>query len=129
MAFAGVADSLLEAGVPLTVYSPTAQPLTISMRDNAWLNRMAEVWLIDHEKGVQTDLLTSDYTFDAADGTTAGRFTIQGVFYAPQVATGIENDKVTNDEMMQIRKFIYQDKIYILFNGRIYDATGKLVKE
>jgi hypothetical protein len=26
-------------------------------------------------------------------------------------------------------KFIYNDKMYILYNGVIYDATGKRVKE
>ena len=63
MAFAGVADSLLEQGVALTVYSPKPQELTISMRDNAWLERLAEVWLIDMETGAQIDLFDSDYTF------------------------------------------------------------------
>lgn len=127
MAFAGVADELLEQGVALTVYSPKAQELTISMRENEWLNRMAFVWLIDKATGAQIDLLESDYSFSAEAGTTAGRFILMGAFFAPQITT--DNGTVQgDDEDIKAKKFIYKDKMYIQINGVIYDATGKLVK-
>lgn len=126
MAFAGVADELLEQGVALTVYSPTTQELTISMRENEWLNRMASVWLIDKATGAQIDLLESDYSFSAEAGTTAGRFILMGAFFAPQITT--DNGTVQGDEDIKAKKFIYKDKMYIQINGVIYDATGKLVK-
>ena len=126
MAFAGVADELLEQGVAMTVYSPKAQELTISMRENDWLNRMAFVWLIDQATGAQIDLLESDYSFDAEAGTTAGRFILMGAFFAPQITT--DNGTVQSDEDIKATKFIYNDKMYIQINGVIYDATGKLVK-
>ena len=129
MAFAGVADSLLEAGVALTVYSPSAQELTISMRENDWLNRLAEVWLIDHETGARMNLLDGNYTFDAAAGTTSGRFTIQGVFYAPQVTTDIQNGQGEDAQGAKARKVIIEDKMYILLNGQMFDATGKMVNK
>ena len=126
MAFAGVADELLEQGVALTVYSPKTQELTISMRENEWLNRMASVWLIDKATGAQIDLLESDYSFSAEAGTTAGRFILMGAFFAPQITT--DNGTVQGDEDIKAKKFIYKDKMYIQINGVIYDATGKLVK-
>ena len=126
MAFAGVADELLEQGVALTVYSPKTQELTISMRENEWLNRMAFVWLIDKATGAQIDLLESDYSFSAEAGTTAGRFILMGAFFAPQITT--DNGTVQGDEDIKAKKFIYKDKMYIQINGVIYDATGKLVK-
>lgn len=126
MAFAGVADALLEQGVALTVYSPKEQELTISMRDNEWLDRMAYVWLIDNETGAQIDLLDSDYTFEAAAGTTDGRFILRGRFFAPQIATGIDE---VDGEQAKARKIIIQDKMYILLNGQLYDATGKQVNK
>ena len=126
MAFAGVADELLEQGVALTVYSPKTQELTISMRENEWLNRMASVWLIDKATGAQIDLLESDYSFSAEAGTTAGRFILMGAFFAPQITT--DNGSVQGDEDIKAKKFIYKDKMYIQINGVIYDATGKLVK-
>ena len=126
MAFAGVADELLEQGVALTVYSPKAQELTISMRENEWLHRMTFVWLIDKATGAQIDLLESDYSFSAEAGTTAGRFILMGAFFAPQITT--DNGTVQGDEDIKAKKFIYKDKMYIQINGVIYDATGKLVK-
>ncbi len=127
MAFAGVADRVLEQGVPLTVYSPSAQELTISMRDNEWLDRLEYVYLIDNETGLRIDLFMQDYRFDAEAGTTEGRFLIQGVFKAPQGTTDIENGEVGDGE--QVRKLLIRDKMYIIVNGRLYDATGKLVNK
>ena len=129
MAFAGVADTLLEQGVALTVYSPIAQELTISMRENNWLNRMAYVWLVDHETGARTDLLWDTYTFEATEGTARGRFTIEGVFRAPQITTDIENGGMMNDEMMKVRKVLINQKMYILRGDQMYDATGKKVSK
>ena len=127
MAFAGVSDELLEQGVALTVYSPKEQELTISMRKNDWLNRMAYVWLIDQATGAQIDLLESDYSFNAEAGTTAGRFILMGAFFSPQITTDNGNVQ-SDDEHIKVTKFIYNDKMYIQINGVIYDATGKLVK-
>lgn len=126
MAFAGVSDSLLARGIAMTVYSPRAQELTFSMRENNWLNRLAAVWLIDNETGYRTDLLWSTYTFDAPEGTTAGRFTIAGEFYAPQIATGMEGTSARDNKA---RKVLIDQKMYILVNGRVFDATGKMVTE
>lgn len=125
MAFAGVADVLLENGVALTVYSPKEQELTISMRDNEWLDRMADVWLIDNETGAQIDLLDSDYTFEATAGTTTGRFILMGRFFAPQIATDIDE---VDGEQAKPKKLIIRDKLYILINDQLYDGTGKMVK-
>ena len=125
MAFAGVADVLLEKGIALTVYSPKEQELTISMRDNEWLDRMAYVWLIDNETGAQIDLLDSDYTFEAAAGTTTGRFILMGRFFAPQIATDIDE---VDGEQAKPKKLIIRDKLYILINDQLYDGTGKMVK-
>ena len=126
MAFAGVSDSLLARGIAMTIYSPKAQELTFSMRENNWLNRLSSVWLIDNETGYRTDLLWSTYTFDAPEGTTAGRFTIAGEFYAPQIATGMEGTSVQDNKA---RKVLIDQKMYILVNGQVFDATGKMVTE
>jgi hypothetical protein len=128
MAFAGVSDSLLEKGVALTVYSPKEQELTISMRNNNRLNRLAAVWLIDYEKGMTTDLLWNDYTFDAVSGTMRGRFIIQGAFFAPGVTTDLDNIQGDNIQNTKARKVIIDQKMYIQINGRLYDANGKLLK-
>ena len=91
MAFAGIADSLLENGIDLVVYSPAAQELTFSLRENKFLNRLEYLWLADNETGERTDLLMDDYTCHANAGTAKGRFVLNGRFKAPQIATGIDN--------------------------------------
>ena len=91
MAFAGVADSLLENGIDLVVYSPSAQELTFSLRENKFLNRLEYLWLADNETGARTDLLMDDYTCRADAGTAKGRFVLNGRFKAPQISTGIGN--------------------------------------
>lgn len=128
MAFAGVADSLLEQGVALTVYSPCAQELTFSMRGNDWLNRMKYVWLVDHATGARTDLLWDTYTFEATEGTVRGRFTIEGVFRTPQITTDVESMSDERFEKDGARKVLLDQKMFIQVGERLYDATGKLVK-
>lgn len=91
MAFAGIADSLLENGIDLAVYSPAAQELTFSLRENKFLHRLEYLWLADNETGERTDLLMDDYTCRANAGTTKGRFVLNGRFKAPQISTGIGN--------------------------------------
>ena len=91
MAFAGIADSLLENGIDLVVYSPAAQELTFSLRENKFLHRLEYLWLADNETGARTDLLMNDYTCRANAGTIKGRFVLNGRFKAPQIATGIDN--------------------------------------
>ena len=91
MAFAGVADSLLENGIDLVVYSPAAQELTFSLRENKFLSRLEYLWLVDNETGARTDLLMNDYTCRANAGTIKGRFVLNGRFKAPQIAPGIDN--------------------------------------
>ena len=127
MAFAGVADSLLERGIPLTVFSPAAQKLTFSLRENDWLDRMAYVWLMDNETGVRTDLLNSAYTYDAAEGTTRGRFVLFGKFNAPQIPTGTGEVQDGNAQGVKAQKVLMDGKMYIRIGNRTYDATGKLV--
>lgn len=129
MAFAGVADSLLEQGVALTVFSPKPQELTISLRDNQWLDRLAEVWLIDAETGAQIDLFDSDYTFEANEGTTRGRLVLMGRFKAPSIATDIDHTEATEGNNVKAQKLIIRDKLYIRINGQLYDATGKWVND
>ena len=90
---------------------------------------MRYVWLVDHETGARTDLLWDTYTFEATEGTVCGRFTIEGVFRAPQITTDIENAEMMNDEMMKVRKVLINQKMYILRGDQMYDATGKKVSK
>lgn len=129
MAFAGVSDVRLDQGIALTLYSPKAQPLTVSLRDNEWLDRLEEVWLIDTQTGSETDLFDSDYTFDTEEGTTRGRLFLRGRFTIPPSTLDIDpvSDASTQGRS-NAQKLLIRDKLYIRTNGHLYDAMGNLIK-
>ena len=89
LAFAALPDSVAEQGIALTVFSPAATKMTFSLRENRWLSRLEHVYLIDKQEGTQTDLLFTDYAYDAAKGTQRGRFVVQPVFHTADVVTDI----------------------------------------
>ncbi len=66
------------------------------------------------------------YTFTYEEGDAANRFYIsRTAINAPEVATGMEN---LDAAAPKVQKIIYNDKLYIIRGGRLYDATGKVVK-
>ena len=68
----------------------------------------------------------NSYTFTFEEGDAANRFYIsRTAINAPEVATGMEN---LDAAAPRVQKIIYNDKLYIIRGGRLYDATGKVVK-
>ncbi|MEE1096643.1 MAG: InlB B-repeat-containing protein [Paludibacteraceae bacterium] len=126
MAFAGVADSLLENGIDLVVYSPSAQELTFSLRENKFLNRLEYLWLADNETGERTDLLMDDYTFRADAGTAKGRFVLNGRFKAPQISTGIGNTQ-TDYNIYAIGNNIAISGVELGTPIYVFDAVGHMI--
>ena len=62
------------------------------------------------------------YTFTYEEGDAANRFYIsRTAINAPEVATGMEN---LDAAAPKVQKIIYNDKLYIIRGGRLYDATG-----
>ena len=66
----------------------------------------------------------NSYLFTYEEGDTNRFYISRQPLGAPAVATGVDNPR----EEVKPRKFIYNNKMYILFNGRVFDATGKVVK-
>ena len=126
MAFAGIADSLLENGIDLAVYSPSAQELTFSLRENKFLHRLEYLWLADNETGARTDLLVDDYTCRANAGTTKGRFVLNGRFKAPQIATGIGNTQ-TDYNIYAIGSNIAISGVEQGTSIYVFDAVGHVI--
>jgi hypothetical protein len=65
------------------------------------------------------------YSFMYEDGDTNRFYISRTRIDAPQMPTGVEN---THGDAVKARKFIYNDKLYIMLNGRVYSAEGQLVK-
>ncbi len=67
----------------------------------------------------------NSYTFTFEEGDT-NRFYISSTpIEAPQTPTGVDN---THSGEVKAQKFIYNDKMYIMINGRVYSAEGQMVK-
>ena len=83
------------------------------------------VELIDYEQGTSTNLLMSDYTITLDKGTFNQRFALRLV--PDKVATSVED--ITGDSTDDnVRKLLIDGVLYLVKDGAVYDAQGKLVK-
>jgi hypothetical protein len=110
----------------LGFYTQTAGTTTISV-DATNAPSISKLLLIDNSTNpaTETDLLTSNYTFTAAAGTTNSRFTIT----AQRVTTEV-NKFNSNDDAPQLSIVNNQLKIENVFgeaNVRVFDAIGRMV--
>lgn len=129
--FANALNAQLAAeGIPVGYTAPTEGQYTFSYNDKlstAWIEHL---WLIDYVQNSTIDLLESDYTFNATAETNKTRFVLK-----IELKSGKEDPTTSIDGLIETSpndgpiKFIYQDKLYIRYNGIIYDAVGKKVSE
>ncbi len=125
LAFAAVPDSLAKTLIPLTVYADNQEYFTFHLSNNAYHDRLTCVLLCDLETGAVTDLLQSDYTTVISAGTVRNRFYITCLFTDGQdIVTDLDN-VLHNGSQQEVRKILYNDHIYIIRNGLIYDITGR----
>ncbi len=68
---------------------------------------------------------TEHYTFTYEEGDTNRFYISRTPIDAPQTPTGVDN---TRSGEVKAKKFIYNDKMYIMINGRVYSAEGQIVK-
>ena len=85
------------------------------------------LYLYDIQEQTYTRVETgASYTFTASDKNVHTRFVLTR--NAPQIATGV--GEVPSDQVQGIKakKLLIEDKMFIMVNGILYDATGKVVK-
>ncbi len=125
LAFAAVPDSLAKTLIPITVYADEDETYTFHLSDNAYRARLSNVFLRDTETDALIDLTTGDYQTAINKGTTQGRFYITCVFSDLQDINDRLDNPLYNNSDEEVRKILYNDHIYILRNGSIYDITGR----
>lgn len=125
LAFAAVPDSLAKTLIPITVYADEDETCTFHLSDNAYRTRLSNVFLRDTETDALIDLTTGDYQTAINKGTTRGRFYITCVFSDFQDINDRLDNPLYNNSDEEVRKILYNDHIYILRNGSIYDITGR----
>lgn len=111
--------------IPIGYVVPTVGEYTFALDESSDIEDVEHIYLIDYETSAITDLVTDVYTFTTLEQKSDTRFAINVALKSKDnTATGLDNMN-TNSELPT--KFIYQDKMYILHHGVIYDATGKRV--
>lgn len=115
--------------IPVGYVAPTAGEYTFSLDENSDMTEVEHVYLTDYLLTKTVDLVEKSYTFSTETGKNEARFAINVVLKPEPVdpiTTGVNHLDSDSDVPT---KFIYQDKMYILYHGIIYDAVGKKVKE
>ena len=95
------------------------------------MGELEGVYLIDYANGDRiTNLIEENYIFEAEAGTISNRFAINAKVGKHNIPTDIDIINAGGDlNSSKPLKFVWNDKVFILHNGVIYDSTGKKVRE
>ena len=92
-------------------------------------DKIEALYVTDHEATpeVTTNLLDEAYTFQVSNAeTNTTRFSISIVPNKESGGTTTAVDDILHQDI-QTQKFIYNDQLYILRGGVVYDALGQQV--
>ena len=110
---------------------PQAGEYTLRLSEKPYVmwSRVDALYVTDHEvyPEVTTNLLEDDYTFQVGNAeTNITRFTISIIPSKESSGTTTGVDNLLHHDM-QPQKFIYNDQLYILREGVVYDAMGQRI--
>ncbi len=109
--------------VPVGVNIATAGEYTIAIPSGT---NGVGVTLVDNETGIRTNLALMDYTIALEAGTQDDRFYLE-ISPIKHVATDIENTDA-GDHVSNVRKMMVDGLLYIIKDGKVFDAHGARVK-
>ena len=112
--------------IPIGFRAPADGEYTFSLNPRYANAPFERVDLIDYQTGELTNLMTSAYTFTTERTQNDSRFAIN-VTPIKNTPTDIDNSGLINDETAIVRKVLIEDKLFIIRDGKMYDATGKRV--
>ena len=113
-----------EVVIPLGVVVTEAGEYTLTLPSNT---NGVTVELVDYVNGTSTNLLALDYTVRLIAGTHEGRFALR--IQPSKVTTDLENiDGEATGDKASVRKYIIDGALYLVKDGVLYDAQGKLVR-
>lgn len=111
--------------IPIGYRAPADGEYTFSINPRYAENGAFEsVNLIDYETGIVTDLMSYSYTFSTERTQNDARFALN-VTKRQDTTTDIENGAT---DANGVRKVLINKELYIILDGKMYDATGKAVK-
>lgn len=113
--------------IPVGYIANEAGTYTFQLDERSDVNEVEHIWLTDYELDRVTDLMDATYEFTTAVGRNETRFALAIELKAEETIPTNINELVMDRNADGAMKFIYNDKMYILNKGVIYDATGKRV--
>ena len=114
--------------IPVGYRAPEEGEYTFSINPRyAESEAFEQVNLIDYQEGAVTNLLQSSYSFTTARTQNDARFAIN-VVKRQDMLTDIKNGASGINDANGPRKVLINDKMYIIVDGKMYDATGKMLK-
>lgn len=129
MAYVAINETLAQEYIPVSVRIPADGEYTYSLHWASRIDELEGVYLYDYSTGQVTNLIEENYTFVAEAGTIHNRFAINAIKGQRDTPTDIDiGQAVGETDRSKPIKFLYRDKVYILFGSELYDATGKHVK-
>ena len=136
LSFIAVDKTTAAGSIAIGYQVPAAGEYTLQLSDRAYVmtDALEALYVTDHEVSpeVTTDLLENPYSFTVTKAeTNDARFTVS-IKLKENQDTPTDIDIINGGGDLDGEKpikFIYHDKMYILRNGVLYDATGKKVRE
>ena len=131
LSWVAISPELAAESMPIGYQVPAAGTYMLSLSETYYSDDLQALYVTDHAMSpeITVDLMTNNYYFDVNQAETNDtRFTVSlQVKSSGNGGVTTDNENIDVDKNQPI-KFIYQDKLYILRNGVIYDGTGKQVQ-
>ena len=130
MAYVAINETLAKEWIPVVVRIPENGEYTFSLNSVSKVSELEGIYLIDYAEGDKVvNLIDDNYTFYATAGTLTDRFSINAIVGKRETPTGVDAVNGGVIESDKPIKFLFHEKVYILYQGIIYDAVGKKVNE
>ncbi len=127
LSWVAISPAIAEGDMAIGYQVPAAGDYTLSLSEKYIAEEIESVFVTDHgvSPELTTDLMVNTYSFTVHQAETNNeRFTVSiKVREEDNTPTDIGDNTVDTHAV----KFIRDDKMYILRNGLLYDATGKRV--
>lgn len=128
LAYNAMSPAEAQGVIPLGFRAPEDGTYTFSLNPKFANAPLERVDLIDYQANTLTNLKNSSYTFTTVRTQNDERFALN-IVPSQQTPTDIDNAQGDNAQGTKAYKVIIDQKMYIILGGKMYDATGKRVKE
>lgn len=130
LSWIAISPEIAEGSMAIGYQVPAAGEYTLSLSNTYVSDKIEHLYVTDHAMSpeVTVDLQEAPYAFTVLQAETNNeRFTVSIKLKdeSPGTTTDINQVDLQSEQPL---KFIYQNKMYILRGGVIYDATGKRIK-